>query len=80
MKDEKIKELENFANDFNHRLQLSELELEEEALYKKLNNKNIKNGRNKTIEVNSLFSTPIRSKSQFRPVIKKIYNDIIIIL
>lgn len=71
MKDEKIKELENFANDFNHRLQLSEIELEDEALYKKLNNKKINNVRNKSIEVNSFFSTPIRSKSQFRPVIQK---------
>lgn len=78
MKVEKIKELENFANDFNHRLQLSELELEDEALYKKLNIKKIKNGRNKSQEVNSFFSTPIKSKSQFRLVIKKKYIIIII--
>ena len=79
MKDEKIKELENFANDFNKRLQLSELKLEDEALYKKLNNKKINNRRNKSIEENSLFSTPIRSKSQFRPV-NKTFIIIILIL
>ena len=70
MKDEKIKELENFANDFNKRLQLSELELEDNAKFKKLNNKNIINRRNKLKELNSLSISPIRSKSQFRSVIK----------
>lgn len=74
MKNEKIKELENFANDFNKRLDISELELEDFALYKKINNKNNNNkyGRNIISEFNhnSLSTSPIRSKSQFRAVIK----------
>ena len=73
MKNEKIKELENFANDFNKRLDISELELEDFALYKKINNKNNnKYGRNIISEFNhnSLSTSPIRSKSQFRAVIK----------
>ena len=72
MENKKIKELENFANDFNNRLRLSELELKDNdnAIFKKLNSINVINRRNKLIELNSLSTSPIRSKSQFRPVIK----------
>ena len=72
MENKKIKELENFANDFNKRLRLSELELKDNdnAIFKKLNSINVINRRNKLIELNSLSTSPIRSKSQFRPVIK----------
>ena len=73
MENKKIKELENFANDFNKRLQLSELELKDDdnTLFKKLNSKNVIR-RNKLKELNSISTSPIRSKSQFkfRPVIK----------
>ena len=69
MQNEKIKELQTFANDFNKRLQLSELELEDSALLKKLNGNNIKNRRNKFSELNTISTSPIRSKSQFKPVI-----------
>ena len=43
MENNKIKELENFANDFNKRLQLSELELKDNdnVIFKKLNSKNV---------------------------------------
>ena len=40
MKNERIKELKNFADDFNKRLQSSEIDSEEIAIYKKINNKN----------------------------------------
>lgn len=70
MENDKIKELENFADDFNKRLQLSELELGDNSILKKINNKNIKNRRNKFSKKNSLNTSPIRSKSLFRPVIK----------
>lgn len=70
MENDKIKELENFADDFNKRLQLSEVELEENEIQKKLNVGNIKNSRNKFSKPNSLNTSPIRSKSLFRPVIK----------
>ncbi len=70
MENDKIKELENFADDFNKRLQLSELELGDNTILKKINNKNIKNRRNKFNKKNSLNTSPIRSKSLFRPVIK----------
>lgn len=70
MENDKIKELENFADDFNKRLQLSELELGDNTILKKINNKNIKNRRNKFSKKNSLNTSPIRSKSLFRPVIK----------
>lgn len=69
MENKKIKNLENFANDFNKRLQLSELEPEDNGIFKKLNNNNIINKRNKLKEFNSLSTRTIRSKSQFRPVI-----------
>ena len=73
MENNKIKELENFANDFNKRLQLSELELKDNdnAIFKKLNSKNVIR-RNMQKKLNSLSTSPIRSKSQFkfRSVIK----------
>ena len=74
MKNERINELQNFANNFNKNLQLSEVELEDKEIFKKLNN-NINNKRNSLNDFNSIIATP-RSKSQFRPVINNIniYN------
>ena len=76
MKNERINELQNFANNFNKNLQLSEVELEDKEIFKKLNN-NINNKRNGLNDFNSITATP-RSKSQFRPVINNIniYNFI----
>lgn len=71
MKNERIKELKNFADDFNKRLQSSEIDSEEIAIYKKINNKN-KNRRSKLQDFHSISTTPMRSKSQFKPVIKNI--------
>ena len=72
MKNKRIDELQKFANTFNSNLQLSEIELEEKEIYKKLNNKN-KNRRNRINEFNSISTSP-RSKSQFRLVTKNINN------
>ena len=43
---ERVKELENFANDFNNRLKTSENELETNSVYQKLNNRTIDNYSN----------------------------------
>ena len=76
MQNEKIKELEDFANDFNNRLDISEHKVEDEGLYKKLSNKNNNNKLRGKIfsKFNSISNSPIRSKSQFRPVITNFYN------
>ena len=71
MKNKRINELQDFANTFNTNLQLSEMELEEKEIYKKLKNKNIRGRRNKLNDLNSISTSP-RSKSQFRLVIQNI--------
>jgi hypothetical protein len=71
---ERVKELENFANDFNNRLKTSENELETNSVYQKLNNRTIDNyGRNSSHILHSLSTSPNRNKTKFKPVIIKIY-------
>jgi hypothetical protein len=69
MRNERIKELQDFANDFNKRLSISENKVisEQNVLFRKINNKP-KIRRNRNYELNSISNTPIRSKSQFHPV------------
>lgn len=69
MKDERIKELQNFANNFNNRLNSIDLELKDNEIFKKMNKNSIQSIRNKISEFNSISNSPTRSKSQFRPVI-----------
>ena len=71
---ERVKELENFANDFNNRLKTSENKLETNSLYQKLNNKtNNIYTRNSSHMHYSLSTSPMRNKTKFKPVIIKIY-------
>lgn len=70
MKEERVKELEDFANDFNKRLQLSEDEIDMKIndICKKLNEKNTDINKRNTYQFQTISTSPTRSKSQFRPV------------
>ena len=70
MKEERVKELEDFANDFNKRLQLSEDEIDMKIndICKKLNEKNTDVNKRNTYQFQTISTSPTRSKSQFRPV------------
>ena len=71
---ERVKELENFANDFNNRLKTSENELESNPFYQKLNIRTNNNySRNSSHIHHSLSTSPMRNKTKFKPVIIKIY-------
>jgi len=70
----RVKELEDFANDFNNRLKTSEDQLETNSLYQKLNNRTNDNyTRNSSHILHSLSTSPTRNKTKFKPVIIKIY-------
>lgn len=74
MKVERVKELENFANDFNNRLKTSENEIEANSFYKKINHRISDNyTRNSSHMLHSLSTSPMRNKKKFKPVKIKIY-------
>jgi len=71
---ERVKELTDFANDFNNRLKTSENELETNSLYQKLNNRTNDNyTRNTSHMLHSLSTSPTKNKTKFKPVIIKIH-------
>lgn len=71
---ERVKELTDFANDFNNRLKTSENELETNSLYQKLNNRTNDNyTRNTSHMLHSLSTSPTKNKTKFKPVNIKIH-------
>ena len=71
---ERVKELTDFANDFNNRLKTSENELETNSLYQKLNNRTNDNYTiNTSHMLHSLSTSPTKNKTKFKPVIIKIH-------
>ena len=69
MKNKRIEELRNFANDFDRRLLLSENKIisEQNVLFKKINNQQ-RNRRNSNRQFCSVSNTPIRNRIGFQLV------------
>ena len=77
MKNDRLKEITAFANDFNKRLKLSDDELIEELNFKKLNRRNKKNSSKYFIErcITPNTKTKFFHKELFKPLLPWIPNS-----